>query len=377
MAVAITLTAWFQTGCRAEQQPWPLWEAYAQRFIDGQGRVIDHTAGDRTTSEGQSYAMFFALVDNDRARFDKLLGWTEANLAGGDLTLHLPSWSWGKSPTGEWKILDSNSASDADLWIAYDLLEAGRLWQDPRYSKLGKVMAERIAQQEVVLVPSFGTTLAAGPSGFHPAPDTWIVNPSYMPLHILTYMAKNIPQSPWGTVRSTYPSLVTGGTTSGFAMDWVAISGQGLRPVAAPNASQTAGSESQPAGSYDAIRVYLWAGIADPETPGVRQLYGQLGGMAGYMKGAPVPPTVVNMDGKALQTDGPPGFSAALIPYLQAVGLKPLAKIQSDRLAATMNNGLYGTAQAYYDQNLALFSTGWSEERYRFDRNGNLRVKWK
>ncbi len=94
-------------------------------MIDSQGRVIDHSAQDRTTSEGQSYAMFFALVDNDRIRFDKLLNWTEVNLAGGDLTQRLPAWSWGKSPDGSWKILDQNPAADADLWIAYSLLEAG------------------------------------------------------------------------------------------------------------------------------------------------------------------------------------------------------------------------------------------------------------
>ena len=91
------------TGCDA-QQPWPLWEAYTQRFIDGQGRVIDRSAGDRTTSEGQAYAMFFALVDDDKAHFGKLLDWTEANLAGGDLTARLPAWSWGK--TGSKRVED-------------------------------------------------------------------------------------------------------------------------------------------------------------------------------------------------------------------------------------------------------------------------------
>ena len=70
------------SGCRA-QQPWPLWKAYTERYLDGQGRVIDRSAGDRTTSEGEAYAMFFALVDDDRGHFDKLLDWTEANLAGG------------------------------------------------------------------------------------------------------------------------------------------------------------------------------------------------------------------------------------------------------------------------------------------------------
>src|ERR1700722_12559807 len=58
------------------QQPWPLWESYTQHNLDQQGRVIDHSSQDRTTSEGQAYGMFFALVTNDRTRFDKILNWT-------------------------------------------------------------------------------------------------------------------------------------------------------------------------------------------------------------------------------------------------------------------------------------------------------------
>jgi endo-1,4-beta-D-glucanase Y len=61
-----------------KQGPWTLWNAYQSRFIDAQGRVIDHTSGDRTTSEGQAYALFFALADNDRATFDRLTNWTQA-----------------------------------------------------------------------------------------------------------------------------------------------------------------------------------------------------------------------------------------------------------------------------------------------------------
>jgi endoglucanase len=50
-----------------------------------------------------------------------------------------------------------------------------------------------------------------------------------------------------------------------------------------------------------------------------------------------------------------------------------------DRLAATKDaaSGLYGKTANYYDQNLALFANGWIEGRYRFDRDGKLRVKWK
>src|SRR2546422_464278 len=116
----LLLVVWFELGCSA--RVWPsLWQHYAEVFMDNQIRVIDRDAGDRATSEAQAYAMFFALVANDRQRFDGLLGWTEQNLASGDLRLHLPAWLWGRAADGTWRVLDSNSASDADVWIAYTL----------------------------------------------------------------------------------------------------------------------------------------------------------------------------------------------------------------------------------------------------------------
>ena len=71
--------------------PWPLWSRYASRFIAWDGRVIDFSAQDHTTSEGQAYALFFALVAGDRTRFDRLLRWTDDNLAGGALGDRLPA----------------------------------------------------------------------------------------------------------------------------------------------------------------------------------------------------------------------------------------------------------------------------------------------
>jgi endoglucanase len=366
------------TGCDA-QQPWPLWESYTQHFLDQQGRVIDRTAGDRTTSEGQAYAMFFALVDNDKPRFAKLLDWTEANLAGGDLTARLPAWNWGKTSSGEWKILDDNSASDADLWLAYTLIEAGRLWRDPRYDKLGRLIAQRIAREEVVLVPGLGATLAPGPHGFHTSNDTWILNPSYLPLPLLVYLARTLPAAPWGSVLETLPQLLSGQLARGFAMDWVEAGASGVHPSAPPREPTAGEREPQPAGSYDAIRVYLWLGIADPSTPGQRQLLDQLSGMAAYMRTAINPPLEVDAQGNVVRPDGSVGFSAALVPYLQAAGLKPQARTQEDRLIASKDpgTGLYGRSAEYYDQNLALFSTAWSERRYRFERDGKLHLKWK
>ncbi len=367
------------TGCRAEPQPWPLWEAYTAHFMDEQGRVIDRSAGDRTTSEGQSYAMFFALVDNDQKRFDKLLAWTEANLAAGDLTARLPAWAWGRNASGEWKTVDDNPASDADLWLAYTLIEAGRLWHDPRYDTLGRAIASRIAREEVVLVPGLGTTLAPGPHGFHPDEQTWVLNPSYLPLPVLTHLARLMPQGPWSSIVASLSQVLSVAGAEGFAMDWVAAGNTGVHAGTAP-AIPTAGvQESHPAGSYDAIRVYLWLGLSDSHTPGVRDLLADVNGMGGYLRRSVSPPLEVSAAGAVVREEAPPGFSAAVIPYLQAVGLKQQAKAQVDRLAATrdVSSGLYGRTAEYYDQNLALFSTAWSQERFRFERDGSLHVRWK
>ena len=48
---------------------WGAWHDFAKRYIQEDGRVIDYAASDRSTSEGQAYALFFALVADDRARF--------------------------------------------------------------------------------------------------------------------------------------------------------------------------------------------------------------------------------------------------------------------------------------------------------------------
>lgn len=52
---------------------WPLWQDFKEIQIQD-GRVIDDSDPRMiTTSEGQSYAMFFALAANDRPAFDALL----------------------------------------------------------------------------------------------------------------------------------------------------------------------------------------------------------------------------------------------------------------------------------------------------------------
>jgi endoglucanase len=75
---------------------WPAWEQFKKEYVSAEGRVIDPSDARKiTTSEGQSYGLFFALAANDRDGFRKLLSgrrttWPRATCA------HLPGWLWGK-----------------------------------------------------------------------------------------------------------------------------------------------------------------------------------------------------------------------------------------------------------------------------------------
>ncbi len=366
-----------QQGCRAEQ-PWPLWQQYRARFLDPSGRIVDHTGDDKTTSEGLAYGMFFALVVNDRSSFDKMLRWTEDNLAGGDLTARLPAWKWGKNADGAWSTLDTNSAGDADLWLAYDCLEAGRLWKDDRLQKLGRVLADHIAHAEVALIPGVGSALLPGPQGFHPSGSAYFLNLSYTPPQLLARLREEQPSGPWADMQTGLPQLLTAASPAGFAPDWV-LAGATVKPSPSPDAIAQGKAGAVAAGSYDAIRVYLWLGLADSQTEGVRGSLDAVQGMARYLTTHLIPPLEVASDGTILKPDGTIGFSAAVAPYLQSTGHKRESTAQFNRLDASLEKetGLYGHTPEYYDQNLALFAKGWSEQRFRFDRSGRLQVKWK
>jgi endoglucanase len=354
-----------------------LWQAYASRFISRDGRVIDPLNGDWTTSEGQSYALFFALVNNDRERFDKLFTWTQMNLAAGDLGGRLPSWSWGKAKNGNWGVLDVNSASDSDLWIAYDLIEAGRLWSDTNYALKGRELATLIARKEIATLPGFGPALLPGPVGFH-LQRSYVLNPSYSPPFILDRLAVIQPAQQWADVASMLPALLERSVRGGFAMDWVLYTpGEGFTPTQANGHSIPA-----PTGSYDAIRVYTWVGMLAESNPAKARLLKALSGMKLYLDQHPAPPEKISSQGVPQSQPGPVGFSAALLPFLESNSDSTAVAQQLVRIQSQLDekSNLYGTGNGsgptYYDQNLVLFGSGWYSKRFQFGSHGELLVRW-
>ena len=207
LLIAVLCTLSFLCGCK--HGPWQLWQFFSARFIDPEtGRVLSGDASEpsgsqHTTSEAQAYALFFALAANDRPTFNRVLSWTQTNLAAGDLSTHLPAWLWGQDKDGAWKVLDPNSASDADVWIAYSLLEAGRLWNSPTDAALGRAVMASIAKNEVVNLPGFGPMLLPGPTGFQHG-DTWTLNPAIFRCLSLSASPQSIPPGPGRQSHSTF-----------------------------------------------------------------------------------------------------------------------------------------------------------------------------
>ena len=342
------------------------WSHFSQQFIQPDGRVVsDDGKLSRTYSEGQGYALFFALVANDRRRFDTLLQWTRDNLSQGDMGQHLPAWLWGQREDGTWGAIDSNAASDADLWIAYTLLQAGRLWKYRPYIAQGSTLAHLIWKKEVAQLPQLGPTLLPGPVGFvQEADKRWRLNPSYLPLQLVHALATELSDAGWRQLADASLELLVRSAPAGISPDWVVYDTQ--QGFLTDDAGEEKGR-----GGYNAIRTYLWAGMLAPQAPGRERLLRALAPMAAIVERDQAPPEYIHPRTLEISGPGPSGFSAAMLPFLQAQGASHALDVQLQRLRT---QPLRPTA--YYEQCLALFAQGWMRKDYAFTAQGLLQLPW-
>lgn len=349
-----------------------MWQAFANRYVQSDGRVLADESDQRySTSEGQVYTLFFALIANDRTKFDQVLLWTGDNLAAGDLGAQLPAWQWGKKPDGQWGVVDQNSASDADVWLAYTLLEAGRLWHVTRYTALGDLLLANIRIHLVREFPGEGAMLLPAQKGFDLESGGTGLNSSYLPVQLLRLLAKHDPTGPWLQMIENSYRLLQASSPKGFVPDWFAY---------IPGKGYVVDDKRGEVGSYDAIRVYLWWGMLSKQDPMSSRLKKILFGMDQLIpKYAVSPPLSVQTQTGGVSGVSPPGFSAALLPYFTSMGSNKALKLQQDRLLVqqdTQSGVLIGSKLRYYDQVLALFGMGWMKHRFNFSSQGELVVHW-
>jgi endo-1,4-beta-D-glucanase Y len=342
---------------------WPQWQRFKQLYLSADGRVIDASNPRRVTvSEGQSYALSFALIANDPPAFAKILQWTQNNLARGDLERTLPAWQWGQAQDGAWSVLDENSASDADLWISYALMQAGALWHNARYLALGQAVATRILRDEVALIPGLGPALLPGPKGFVER-GTWRLNPSYVPIQLLRAIGRQTHDPLWDQVLHSSQRLIIASAPHGAAADWLDYRiGDGFVTDAATHGI----------GSYDAIRVYLWAGTLSSSDPLYAAQSQQFAPLLALLRQRAAPPESIEPDTLNAHGEAHHGFYAALLPLLARTDARELLQ----RYRARAEAEALRDDQHYYNDVLSLFGLGYLDARYRFDRGGELKPQW-
>jgi endoglucanase len=306
------------------------------------------------------------LAANRRAQFDTVLKWTSDNLAAGQLGDRLPAWLWGQRENGSWGVKDQNSASDADLWIAYSLLEAARLWNAPGYADTGRKLLAQIRLHETAQAGASGTVLLPGAVGFALDKGRFRLNPSYVPGFMFRYLAVAEPKGPWQPIWDGYMQMAPEIFSAGVAPDTFVVDSAGR---VMPD------TERAPSSSYDAIRVYLWAGMSGANS---QDMLKRLPTFAALTRQHGNPPEKVNpQTGLATKADySPLGYSGAVLPYLSALGDKPTLAKQQERLRAAAQSAKQGAATNYYDQVLILFGKGWLDGQYRFDEQGRLQPRW-
>ena len=85
--------------------------------------------------------------------------------------------------------------------------------------------------------------------------------------------------------------------------------------------------------------------------------------------------------GKVVNPSVVRGFSAAVIPYLNALGLKAEGERRTDRLISDVairsrdSTGSDGACTT--TRTSRCLPPGWSEQRFRFEEDGRLKLKWK
>jgi endoglucanase len=356
----------FSPTLKAQQcSPWQQWHTFKSHFISKDGRVIDLGSKQQiTTSEGQSYALFFALVANDKVTFDRVLNWTQTHLAEGDLSTRLPAWQWGINNDNTAGILDSTPASDSDLWIAYSLSQAALLWGERRYSVLAAVLAQRIMREETAYIPGLGLSLLPGPRGFEFADARFKLNPSYSPLFIYQQFSQLYPHSPWQQLHDNSAELLIATSPHGVSPDWVMYDA---------NSGFYFDKNTSDLGSYNAIRVYLWAAMMADNAPYKKQLITQFSPFINSVQQRGyVPLNSYAKTGKVDNNKGPAGFQAALLPLLATQGHNETQMAIQQQLM--VDNSFRQTR--YYDSVLNLFANGSISKRFTMSINGTLQPAW-
>jgi endoglucanase len=237
-----------------------IWRAYKAKFVTEAGRVVDTANGLISHSEGQGYALLLAVAARDRFTFDRIWGWTRANLAVRND--ELLAWRW--EPDHRPAVADLNDAADGDILVAWALAEAAEAWSEEAYRVASRRLAVEVGRRLVLWKSANGAVLLPAVAGFtaEDRSDGPIVSLSYYIFPAFARLALVAPEFDWEGLSRSGLRLIEASRFGehNLPVDWISLSG------ATPHAADG----FPPNFAFNSIRIPLylaWSGI------GGRQYY--------------------------------------------------------------------------------------------------------
>lgn len=321
------------------------YEVYKKDYATQEGRVVDPSAGNFTTSEGQSYMLVMSLAMNDRKTFDLIYNWTKNNLRRQD---GLFAWRWGKNKDGKYEIIDNNSASDADMDIAFCLVLAYEKWKDEKYLKDAIHIIRTIWNKETKYVDGH-RVLIPGAAQNHS--EIIEINPSYFSPYEFRIFQKYDKGHDWNElIDSSYYYLdkVTSMTKTGLPPNWFSIK----------NGQIIIEDNKRGDFSYDAIRVFLRIYFDYAKTGEKRALpiLAKTKFFIDKWKKTKIMYINYKADGQLRDTNEFIGAIAILIPPMELFDKKVAAEIYEAKVTPYFTEkGYYSNKNDYYGRNLLWF----------------------
>ncbi|HEY1798099.1 MAG TPA: glycosyl hydrolase family 8 [Stellaceae bacterium] len=247
LAFLLVLTAFAAPARAGDASFADQWGVYRDRFVTGDGRVIDTGNKSVSHTEGQGWAMLFAEVADDRGAFDNIWGWTAAHLAQPGTALF--AWRWDPADAKN-PVADTNNASDGDTLIAWALIRAAERWHEPKYQAAARRIAGDIRNRMLAAVAR-RLVLLPGRDGFIREDGSILVNPSYYVYPAFTDLERTAPGYQWRRLRIDGLALLDEAKFGPWHLpcDWVA---------AEPDGSVVPAPGLPPQFGFAAIRVPLY-----------------------------------------------------------------------------------------------------------------------
>ena len=343
---AVVLLTVLTSSCKqvtAEERLSTMWEAYRANYMSPDGYVRDPLRSGQVTSEAQSYALLQAAWLRDRTTFDRVWRWTTTTLKRPD---GLFSWLWDPS-TG--RIVDANSATDAETDIAFALIVAADAFRDPSY---------RQQAVEIVQAVRMHASMPVG-DGWFPSAGNWagaerVVNLSYFAPYAYAYFDVLDPNQRWREAIDIGYRLLEA-TTSGnphrLPPDFMRVTADGTPEPLAETSTLSRRF------SYDGIRIPWRIEMdcrlrRDSRACAAQPLVGRLNDLLAS-DGRLV--SRYSLDGRAESTEESLSFYGALLPSFSRSLPDQAQTWRRTRLSDRQLGRLKDARDRYYDANWVWF----------------------